>query len=201
MPIDPSRALGAEIASITSSWSPDDVILYHLGLGAGIPATDPIELAYCYEANLKVLPSFGVIAAQPALGGMMNVPGLEFNPALLLHGEQDLEVKATLPIAAEVTTSGRVTAHLLIPGFTYTGMIARFIPEKPASAWTPEQVVDYLLEALARDEFYVLCPDNETTREQDEKRILWAAGDLVENRPALSRWHPDYEKAFEEFVK
>ena len=98
-------------------------------------------------------------------------------------------------------TDGRVTAHLLIPGFTYTGMIRRFVPEKPPGAWTPEQVVDFLLEGLARGDFYILCPDNETTREQDEKRILWAAGDLVENRPALSRWHPDYEKAFEEFMR
>lgn len=98
-------------------------------------------------------------------------------------------------------TSGRVTAHLLIPGFTYTGMIARFAPKKPAAAWTPEEVVDRMLEGVEQNEFYILCPDNETTREDDEKRILWAAGDLVENRPALSRWHPDYMKAFEEFIK
>jgi len=97
-------------------------------------------------------------------------------------------------------TGGRVTAHLLIPGFTYTGMIARFLPEKPASAWTPDQVALELVEGIARNDFYILCPDNETTREQDEKRILWAAGDLVENRPALSRWHPAYAKAFEEFM-
>jgi NAD(P)-dependent dehydrogenase (short-subunit alcohol dehydrogenase family) len=97
-------------------------------------------------------------------------------------------------------TEGRVTVHLLVPGFTYTGMIARFLPEKPDAAWTPEQVADFLLEGVARGDFYILCPDNETTREQDEKRILWTAGDLVENRPALSRWHPDYEKAFQEFM-
>ena len=88
-------------------------------------------------------------------------------------------------------TEGRVSAHLLVPGFTYTGMIARFVPEKPASAWTPEQVVEHLLEGLARGDFYILCPDNETTREQDERRILWTAGDMIENRPALShRWRP-----------
>ena len=97
-------------------------------------------------------------------------------------------------------TGDRVTAHLLIPGFTYTGMIARFLPEKPASAWTPDQVVGELFEGIARNDFYILCPDNETTREQDEKRILWAAGDLVENRPALSRWHSGYAKTFEEFM-
>lgn len=97
-------------------------------------------------------------------------------------------------------TEGRVSAHLLVPGFTYTGMIARFIPEKPAAAWTPDQVVDQLLEGIARGDFYILCPDNETTRAQDQKRILWAAGDMIENRPALSRWHPDYAKAFEAFM-
>jgi hypothetical protein len=38
-------------------------------------------------------------------------------------------------------------------------------------------------------------------RRLDERRILWAASDIVENRPALSRWHPDYAAAFETFVK
>ena len=98
-------------------------------------------------------------------------------------------------------TGGRVSAHLLVPGFTYTGMIARFLKEKPPAAWTPEQVADFLLEGLARNDFYILCPDNETTREQDERRILWTAGDLVENRPALSRWHPDYKAAFDAFME
>ncbi|HZR83977.1 MAG TPA: SDR family NAD(P)-dependent oxidoreductase [Candidatus Binatia bacterium] len=94
----------------------------------------------------------------------------------------------------------RVSAHLLIPGFTYTGMIARRVPARPPGAWMPDQVVDRLLEGVAANEFYVLCQDGETTREQDEKRILWAAGDLVENRPALSRWHPDWKDAFERFM-
>jgi NAD(P)-dependent dehydrogenase (short-subunit alcohol dehydrogenase family) len=91
----------------------------------------------------------------------------------------------------------QVTAHLLIPGFVYTGFTkARGIAEKPAGAWTPEQVIDFLLLALERGDFYVLCPDNETTREMDEKRIRWAAEDIIENRPPLSRWHPDYKDAF-----
>jgi NAD(P)-dependent dehydrogenase (short-subunit alcohol dehydrogenase family) len=97
-------------------------------------------------------------------------------------------------------TRGRVTAHLLIPGFTYTGMTGQRFPTQPPGAWTPEQVVDRMLEGIARDEFYLLCQDNETTRAQDEKRILWHAGDIVENRPALSRWHPDFKAAFERFM-
>ncbi|GJE46299.1 SDR family NAD(P)-dependent oxidoreductase [Methylobacterium soli] len=92
---------------------------------------------------------------------------------------------------------GRLSAHLLIPGFVYTGLAkARGVAEKPAGAWTPEETVDFLLAGLDRGDFYILCPDNETTRAQDEKRIAWAAGDIIENRPALSRWHPDYAEAF-----
>lgn len=95
----------------------------------------------------------------------------------------------------------QISAHLLVPGFTYTGMIRRFVAEKPDAAWTPEQVADHLLAALERGDFYVLCPDNDVTPEIDGRRIEWAAGDLVENRPALSRWHPDYEAAFAAFME
>jgi NAD(P)-dependent dehydrogenase (short-subunit alcohol dehydrogenase family) len=96
----------------------------------------------------------------------------------------------------------QVTAHLLIPGFVYTGLTkARGVTEKPAGAWTPEDVVDALLPAMARGEFYVLCPDNETTTEMDHKRIRWAAEDIIRNRPALSRWHPDHKDDFARFME
>jgi len=98
-------------------------------------------------------------------------------------------------------TQGRVTAHLLVPGFTYTGMVARFLPEKPDAAWLPDQVADFLLEGIERGDFYILCPDNDVTPAMDRKRILWTVGDMIENRPALSRWHPDYKEAFEAFIK
>jgi len=102
-------------------------------------------------------------------------------------------------------TGDRVSAHLLVPGFTWTGMTARgtalnSVP-KPNAAWTPEQVVALLFERVSAGDFYILCPDNETTPEQDAKRIAWAAGDLIENRPALSRWHPDWENAFARFMQ
>ena len=83
-----------------------------------------------------------------------------------------------------------------MPGFVYTNMTARGRTEKPADAWTAEQVVDYLLDALARETFYILCPDNDVDLATDRKRILWAAQDLTEDRPPLSRWHPDYGDAF-----
>jgi NAD(P)-dependent dehydrogenase (short-subunit alcohol dehydrogenase family) len=97
--------------------------------------------------------------------------------------------------------SGRVTAHLFIPGFVFTGLTAKGRTEKPAGAWTADQTVDFLIERLEAGDFYILCPDNDVQRALDERRILWAAGDIVENRPALSRWHPDYADAFANFVK
>lgn len=93
-----------------------------------------------------------------------------------------------------------VTAHLLVPGFTYTGLIKRHIPEKPDAAWLPEQVADVLLERMARGDFYIVCEDNDVTEDVDRARVQWNTDDLIENRPALSRWHPDYVEDFERFV-
>ncbi|MBZ9675891.1 SDR family NAD(P)-dependent oxidoreductase [Mesorhizobium sp. ES1-1] len=93
-----------------------------------------------------------------------------------------------------------VAAHLLIPGFTYTGLTVG-ATEKPAGAWTGEQVVDFMLESMTLRDFYILCPDNEAARPLDEKRMAWAIGDIIENRPALSRWHPDYKEPFAAFMK
>ncbi|OCP02415.1 MULTISPECIES: SDR family NAD(P)-dependent oxidoreductase [unclassified Ensifer] len=99
------------------------------------------------------------------------------------------------------TAGSQVHAHLLIPGFVYTGLTAGGRTEKPAGAWTSEQTVDFMMESLARGDFYILCPDNDVPRATDERRILWAAGDIVENRPPLSRWHPKYADAFKAFLE
>jgi NAD(P)-dependent dehydrogenase (short-subunit alcohol dehydrogenase family) len=94
-----------------------------------------------------------------------------------------------------------VTAHLLVPGFTFTGMTRRRVAEKPPGAWTPEQVVEFMLERMGAGDFYIICPDNDVTREIDNARMTWAMQDITQNRPPLSRWHPDYEHAFAEFLK
>ncbi len=108
MPIDPKKALGAKISEGTYSWTKDQVILYHLGVGAGVPPTDQRELEYSYEKNLKVLPSWGVIPAFPMLAGLAKIPGLQFNFAMLLHGEQDLEIHQPIPPEATVSSAGTV---------------------------------------------------------------------------------------------
>lgn len=99
------------------------------------------------------------------------------------------------------TAGNKISAHLFIPGHVFTALTARGRTEKPAGAWTAEQTIDFMVEHIDAGDFYILCPDNDVPRSLDERRILWAAGDIVENRPALSRWHPDYAEAFEQFVK
>jgi NAD(P)-dependent dehydrogenase (short-subunit alcohol dehydrogenase family) len=95
----------------------------------------------------------------------------------------------------------QVSAHLLVPGSTFTGMTARGRTEKPPGSWTPEQVVEFMMAGMAAGDFYIICPDNDVTRDIDNRRILWSAEDIIRNRPALSRWHPDYQDEFAEFLK
>lgn len=109
MPIDVEKAVGAEFAPTSYSWEDKDVILYHLGIGAGNPPTDGTELRYTYEGDLVVLPSFGTI---PPFGTMMSlgaVDGVDINLTQILHGEQEIEVHKTIPTSGSVSQSGRVT--------------------------------------------------------------------------------------------
>jgi NAD(P)-dependent dehydrogenase (short-subunit alcohol dehydrogenase family) len=99
------------------------------------------------------------------------------------------------------TPDCQVSAHLLIPGFVWTGLTRRNgRADKPDGAWTAEQTVDFMMDRLETRDFYILCPDNDVTRALDEKRIAWAAGDIIENRPPLSRWHPDWGDKFKAYV-
>lgn len=103
-------------------------------------------------------------------------------------------------LAHELREAGApISVHLFVPGFTYTGIIQKFLPEKPASAWTSEQTVDYFIDRMAKGDFYILCPDNDVDETRDRRRVEWATQDVSDNRPALSRWHPDYAEAFAAF--
>ena len=114
MSVDREKAVGASMGEREGSWEVDDVILYHLGIGAGVPATDPGELEYTYEKNLKVLPSFVVVAggrrprSKSETSEGFKLPGIEFDLAQLLHGEQDIEIHRPLPKAAKIRTRGRI---------------------------------------------------------------------------------------------
>jgi acyl dehydratase len=109
MPIDRSKALAAEFPTQSAEWGPDNVILYHLGLGAGFEnPTDARELEYTYERNLKVLPSYGVIPVMGTLMGLGEMPGVDINFMMVLHGEQDLVIHRPIPVSGAVENKRRV---------------------------------------------------------------------------------------------
>jgi len=127
--------------------------------------------------------------------GITNPPG---NPA---YNASKAAVKAlTESLAYELRQNNtKLTAHLFVPGWTHTGLSTS--ETKPEGAWTPDETVMYMLRRVMAGHFYIVCPDNEVSSEIDHLRIMWGAADLVEGRPALSRWHPDYKGEFEEFMR
>ena len=98
------------------------------------------------------------------------------------------------------TPDCRISAHLLVPGATFTGRTRDGRTEKPPGSWLPHQVIEVMIEALNAGDFYIICPDNDATREIDNRRMYWAMQDIIQNRPPLSRWHPDYMDEFARFV-
>ena len=111
MPIDPQKAIGTKLQPLTYEYTDRDVMLYALGIGAGVPETDEQQLQFTYEGNLKVLPTFGVVPPFPALVGLIGAPGMEINPMMILHGEQYLEIlKQPIPTSGKLTTEPVIKA-------------------------------------------------------------------------------------------
>ncbi|RZB16315.1 3-alpha,7-alpha,12-alpha-trihydroxy-5-beta-cholest-24-enoyl-CoA hydratase [Streptomyces sp. F001] len=112
MPIDAAKALAAEPRTGEITWDRKDVQLYHLGIGAGVPATDPDELRYTLESRLHVLPSFATVAGagSPGVISSLSMPGIEVDLARVLHGGQSLEVHRPIPAEGTATATGRIAA-------------------------------------------------------------------------------------------
>lgn len=200
-------------AAVAETWGGTDVLMLNAGVQPGSSLFGPLEdWARVLDVNLwgvihgarAFVPGMiargraGAVIVTGSKQGITNPPG---DPAYNVS-------KAGVKIFAEALAHDlrqiaghALTAHLLIPGFVFTGLTAGDRTEKPAAAWTPDQTADFLLERLEAGDFYILCPDNEVDRGLDARRILWAAGDIVENRPALSRWRPDHAEAFAAFIR
>ena len=112
MPIDAAKALAAEPRTGEITWTSKDVQLYHLGIGAGRPATDPDELRYTLESRLHVLPSFATVAGSGAPGVIsgLSLPGIDVELAKVLHGGQTLELHRPIPATGTATATGRIAA-------------------------------------------------------------------------------------------
>jgi NAD(P)-dependent dehydrogenase (short-subunit alcohol dehydrogenase family) len=152
----------------------------------------PINGVQAFLPGMLAAERRGRIVNTGSKQGLTNPPG---NPA---YNTSKAAVNAyTQNLARDLRErpGARVSAHLLIPGWTTTGDA-----EHRAGAWLPEQVIDYMAERLGRDAFFILCPDDETPAETDHKRILWNAFDIILDRPALSRWHTDYKEGFAAFM-
>ncbi|GKT57257.1 short-chain dehydrogenase/reductase [Colletotrichum tofieldiae] len=127
--------------------------------------------------------------------GITNPPG---NPA---YNASKAAVKSLAEHLSFDLRNTATSVHLLVPGWTFTGLSgSRSGAKKPAAAWTAEQVAEYLEHKMAVGLFYILCPDNEVTEELDRKRMLWSVGDVVEGRPPLSRWREDYKEAAQAWI-
>lgn len=198
-------------ATVRKRWGGVDVLMNNAGIQPGSSVFDtertwdrilavnlggPIKGSQLFAPAMMASGKPGLIINTGSKQGITTPPG---DPAYNV-AKAGLKV-FTEALAHELRNAPgcKVTAHLLIPGFVFTELTAKGRTEKPAGAWTPEQTVDFMLERLNAGDFYILCPDNDVPRALDERRILWAAGDIVENRPPLSRWHPDYGAAFTRF--
>ena len=193
-------------AQVKDRFGGTDILMNNAGIGARSSCLGPLD-AWEQMFNINLWGAVhGVQVFAPGMiargrpGAIINTgskQGITAPPGNPGYNVSKAALKTfTEALAHELrTTEGaHITAHLLIPGFVHTPMIG--LAEKHPAAWTADQTADFFLEHLNRGDFYILCPDNDVTRTTDEKRIAWTMGDMIENRPALSRWHPDYAEAF-----
>ena len=197
-------------AEVTERFGGADILMNNAGIGRGSSCLGPYEdwQALIGVNFLGVLHGTQVFApgmvARGRAGAIVNTgskQGITTPPGNPAYNVSKAAVKAfTEALAHELrnTEGCRISVHLLIPGFVFTGITG--LPEKPPAAWTAEQTADFFVDSMNRGDFYILCPDNDVPRALDEKRMAWAMGDIIENRPALSRWHPDYADAFAAFI-
>lgn len=207
-----ASALAGLAEGVAARWGGADVVMLNAGIGPDSAITGPADV----WQRIVAVNMWGVInGAQAFLPGMLargrdglvictgSKQGITTPPGNPAYNVSKAGVKVfteALQHDLRGREGCRISAHLLIPGFVFTGLTVG-VAEKPAAAWTAEQTVDFMMASLARGDFYILCPDNDVSRALDEKRILWAAGDIVENRPPLSRWHKDHAEAFKAHLK
>lgn len=130
MPIDPKTALGAGLPGREFAWTPSDVQIYHLGLGAGHRWTDPAELRYLDDRNPQVLPTFATVAAtvRETEPPKVSFPGIDIDLAKVVHASQEVTVHRPIPAEGKASSAGRIAeiwdkgaAAVIVQEHTVTG--------------------------------------------------------------------------------
>ncbi|CAK7227686.1 hypothetical protein SBRCBS47491_006652 [Sporothrix bragantina] len=208
-----------------------NLLVLNAGVGGRTPWTDIEAFHRILDVNLwgvihgiaTLLPSVQATAsgadAPPtsivitgSKQGITNPPGTSPAYNASKAAVRSITEQLAYDLDKEQAAQTKTTVHLLVPGWTFTGLSgndpikqhgddAEQRPKKPEGAWWPEQVVEYLTDAMKANKFYVICPDNDVAEEVDRKRILWSAGDITEGRQPLSRWRPDYKDAVDAWMK
>lgn len=206
------EAVTAAAALIAEAMPPTTLLFNNAGIG--LPSSALADRA-AWDRTLET--NFGGIltvaqAFAPAMlahglpAAIINTgskQGITLPPGNPAYNVSKAAVKAYTELLAHELRNlpgANLSAHLMIPGWVHTGMTAASGAPKPAGAWSPEEAVKFMLDSLSRGDFYILCPDNDVSRKLDERRIAWAAGDIIENRPPLSRWHPAWAEAFKRSI-
>ncbi len=205
---DPAQVAALRDAAL-ARWGSVAVLMNNAGReSAGKIADGTVAWREILETNLWGVIN-GVQAFMPAMteagqsAAIINTgskQGITTPPGNTAYNVSKAGIKVLTEGLAHDLLGTAVTAHLLIPGFTFTGFTRKRVATQPPGAWSPEQVVEFMLDGLAAGDFYILCPDNDTTRAQDEKRMRWAMEDIILGRPALSRWHPDHAEDFKTYM-
>ncbi|WP_320783835.1 MaoC family dehydratase [Streptomyces sp. CRN 30] len=142
MPIDAAAALAAAPRTAEIAWDHKDVQLYHLGIGAGVPATGPRELRYTLESRLHVLPGFATVAGggPPGVIEALSAPGVDVDLAAALHGGQRLRLWRPLPVRGTAAVTSRVTA-VYDKGRAAVLVLRREAADSDGPLWTDEAEV------------------------------------------------------------
>lgn len=166
-----------------------------------------------FQSRSSSTPSAIVITGSKQ--GITNPPG---NAA---YNASKAAVKALAEHLSFDLKDANTNVHLLVPGWTFTGLVSllsmmaplqtQLTPaqsgnhpgqeaKKPDGAWSPEQVADFMVQKMEKNKFYIICPDNDVSEETDKKRMLWSVGDIVNERPPLTRWRPEFKEEAEEWM-
>jgi acyl dehydratase len=103
MPLNAEKLLALKIPDIEQSYGPKDCMLYALGLGLGRDPLNSDELAFVYEKNLKILPTYALVQAYSAY--WLRQPELGITWSHVVHGEQRLVLHE--PVAPQGHVIGR----------------------------------------------------------------------------------------------